>query len=188
MDASKSAEGEKRHDDLKCQSSDLRCSLPFLAFLLSLSPSAPMIASRFPEPFKSRRDGALRLCFPTGFLGRVWPRSAAVTGLCACAGSKGTKVKMAAARAGVLGVRWLRRASRNVVPFGARSGPRERARPQRGNGVPEGWCVGGRAGLVDTAAEESRLGVEVVHPAEKQVENLAGPWKSWALASAATAS
>lgn len=51
---------------------------------------------------------------------------------------------MAAARAGVLGVRWLQRAGRTVVPLGARTGPRERARPPCGKGVPEGWCVGGR--------------------------------------------
>ena len=34
---------------------------------------------------------------------------------------RGKKVKMAAARAGVLGVRWLQKAARNVVPLGART-------------------------------------------------------------------
>lgn len=65
---------------------------------------------------------------------------------------------MAAARAGVLGVRWLQRASRNMVPMGARTGPRERARPQCGRGVPEVWYVGRRVGIVDTAAGESGQG------------------------------
>ena len=61
--------------------------------------------------------------------------------LCACAGWNGKKVKMAAARAGVLGVRWLQKAARNMVPMGARTGPLERARPQCG------W-VGGAWGLL----------------------------------------
>lgn len=65
---------------------------------------------------------------------------------------------MAAARAGVLAVRWLQRASRTVVPLGARTGPRERARPQSGKGMPEGCCVGRRMGIVDTAAAVSGLG------------------------------
>ena len=65
---------------------------------------------------------------------------------------------MAAARAGVLGVRWLQRAARSVVPLGARTGPRERARPQSGKGMPEGWCVGGRMDVVNTAAAVSVLG------------------------------
>ncbi|ELW49354.1 NADH dehydrogenase [ubiquinone] 1 beta subcomplex subunit 8, mitochondrial [Tupaia chinensis] len=48
---------------------------------------------------------------------------------------------MAAARAGVLGIRWLQRATRNVVPLGARTGRRER-RGRRGKGMPEVWRVG----------------------------------------------
>ena len=36
-------------------------------------------------------------------------------------GCNGKKVKMAAARAGVLGVRWLQKAARNMVPMGART-------------------------------------------------------------------
>lgn len=93
---------------------------------------------------------------------------------------------MAAARAGVLGVRLLQRASRNMVPFGVRTGPREPARPQCGKGMLEVRCVGGR---MDNAAAASGLGaeVELVYSGEKRVEGLAGPLKSRALASAATA-
>lgn len=64
---------------------------------------------------------------------------------------------MAAARAGVLGVRWLQRAARNVVPLGARTGPRE----QCGKGMPEVWCVGGRVDVMDTTAAVSGQGAEV---------------------------
>ncbi|MEJ1276337.1 hypothetical protein NN561_007241 [Cricetulus griseus] len=56
-----------------------------------------------------------------GFAGRVWPRSATVSRLCACARRTAEKVKMAAAGAAVLGARWLRRATRGVVPLGART-------------------------------------------------------------------
>lgn len=64
---------------------------------------------------------------------------------------------MAAARAGVLGVRWLQRAARNVVPLGARTGPRE----QCGKGMPEVWCVRGRVDVMDTTAAVSGQGAEV---------------------------
>lgn len=96
---------------------------------------------------------------------------------------------MAAARAGVLGVRWLQRAGRNVVPPGARTGPRERARPQCGEGMSEGWCVvGGRwvSWIPRRPCRGWGAEMEFVYP-EKRVEGLAGPWKTRAPASAATA-
>ena len=65
---------------------------------------------------------------------------------------------MAAAKAGVLGVRWLQRAARKVVPLGARTGPRESPRSQCWEGSPEVWCVEWRVPIVDTEAAESGRG------------------------------
>ena len=70
---------------------------------------------------------------------------------------------MAAARVGVLGIRWLQKAARNVVPLGARTGPLERARPQCGweGDVPEVYCVGRRVDLVGHHGRRVRERAEV---------------------------
>ena len=85
---------------------------------------------------------------------------------------------MAAARVGVLGVRWLQKAARNVVPLGARTGPLVRARPQCGweGGVPEVYCVGRRVDLVGYHGRRvrGRAEVELGYP-RKRKEGLLVP-------------
>ena len=91
---------------------------------------------------------------------------------------------MAAARAGVLGVRWLQKAARNVVPLGARTGPLVRARPQCGweGGVPEVYCVGRRVDLVGYHGRRVRGRAEV-ELAERKPQELTATFRkvpSWA--------
>ena len=69
-----SPEGEKKHHDLKYQR---RNSFDF-------SPCHPLPAQVEPAFLKPAQLYPGDLC--AGFSGRVWPRSATVTRLCACAG------------------------------------------------------------------------------------------------------